>query len=165
MKFIIGAISILAFFYLIFISIGFIASPSYEGEVQKEFSISVESMWDIIYDIDNSSSWRQDLNGIEILESDRDKIRFWLEYTTDGGVYANEIIELIPKERITIRIKSKIYGISGYRTYILVPIYTGCKLVIQEQIEIDEVILRSFLFFRGRDYYIKQQLEWLEEAI
>jgi len=165
MKIIIAIISIFAFIYLLFISIGFISSSIYKGEVTKEYNISVENLWEIVYNVENFGSWRQDIIGISILESDGEKPTFWLEYTDDGGAYANESLEVIPRERFTVRIKSKTYGIEGIRTYILSSTYNGCNLTIQEEITIDEIILRSILFFRGREYYINQQLSWLDEAI
>ncbi|MCB1191549.1 MAG: SRPBCC family protein [Leptospiraceae bacterium] len=149
------------------LSIGFVSSKEFKGELVAEVDGSEEQVWKLLNDIENLPSRRKEIVKIELLEQNPTAGYIkWKEYTDMGGYILFEVMEKNPPHRLVLNMKESTFGMTGIWVYELNPADEGKTLVtISESSTLDNFMLRILFAFIGRDANLKEEVKLIKKDI
>jgi Polyketide cyclase / dehydrase and lipid transport len=107
---------------------------------------SAPQVYAVINDFAAAPTWRADVKRVEILDSEKGRLRF-REHGAHGAV-TYEVVANVPDERLITRIVDRDLGYSGSWEYRLSPVEGGTRLTITEEGDV------SNLFFRFMSRFV-----------
>jgi hypothetical protein len=113
------------------------------ASVRAELDASPEAVWQRLTDLEGLSTWRPDVERVEILE--RDGARTVWRETTGFGPMTMETVDVQPARRLEVRIVDTEQGFGGGWRYDLDPAPGGGTIVtVTERGRIDNPLFRFF---------------------
>jgi hypothetical protein len=160
-----GIIAIVFFISIVVASvftIGYLKNPIYEGTISKTFNEPVDSIYSFCINIELYNDYRDDLLGMEVLETNKYGIRIWQEFDLDGGI---DIYELLGKNEnisISYRRTNSSSATSGEIHYRLSGNESSCLLRIEEVSKYEDPFFNFLRIFTGSDHYLKSRMSAVE---
>ncbi|MDZ4716358.1 MAG: SRPBCC family protein [Cytophagales bacterium] len=139
MKWFVRFVGFLVALLLVMLLVGSTMPRKHSATAMEVFSSPPEAVWRVMTDFENGPAWRSDLSAISIDDS------LMTEVGDNGDVIEYQLDELTPPRRMVIRIVTSDLPYGGSWTYELLPIDSGCRLVLTEDGEIYNPMFR-FLY-------------------
>ncbi len=164
---IVKALFLTAFFLLVLVwivaTIGHYLPKTHEVSKTIEIYQPVDSVWAALLDFKDYSSWRPNIERVEIV-SQRAGHTVWREYDKHDQVLSFTTVHIDPKRKFVLESADRSRIIQGRWQIELMPISEGCLVTLTEFGEINSNIYRVVMhYIIGLDYNIVMYLEALKK--
>lgn len=152
----------LAFVIAVFLVFGLMTPAKFSGSMAKEVNLSTQQIWDQMNDIESLPKHRKEIEMTEVIDRNPNgEVNVWKEYLEDGKYIIFEVIERSPISKKTIKIREANAGLLGTWSYELESRGANKTFMrITENSEATFLPLRSFLFFKGREYFMESDFDF-----
>ncbi len=140
--YILGALVILLVLASMVVAVGgSFMDPTHRAEVTSHINAPPDSIFALITDYRNYSSWRKDLLRVEMLPP-RDTIQSWREFDKDKNNWAFEAIEVTPPSYLKVKIAEPTSPIQGTWMISIITDGTGSIVNVIEEATVTNVFFR-----------------------
>jgi uncharacterized protein YndB with AHSA1/START domain len=123
--------------------VGWMLPVDHTATRRARFAHSPAEVWDVVVDFERASTWRTNVERIEVVDDDT-----FVEHTDEGPVRMRVVVRE-PPSRLVVAIDDPELPFSGTWTYELAPRDGGTELVITERGSVPNPIIRlmAAMFF------------------
>ncbi len=158
-----GFVLVLLALSAIFLMLGLMVPSEFQGSMGREIKRSQQDIWKILNDVESLPDRNPAIQGVEIIKGQNGNINTWKEYLGNKQYVVLEVIERIEPEKMTIQVQKTNTGFMGTFGYDIEKRGDNLSYVrVWEKSELKRLFLRAFMFWKGRDYFLKDALKQLE---
>ena len=148
---------------LMFLAIGLFASSHRDAQLTQIVDASPDWVWHYLTDVDGLPKRRPDIKRIEDLPSNG--LRKWREITQKNRILTYEYVEVVPYQKIVLRLIDSTVGLRGIWTYRLQAKGFQTELTIEEHSELTHLLARATLAVTGKTTLLRQEFKLINEEL
>ena len=159
-----GIGSIVVFFILTILTLGYLAPVEYEGGISEFFIDRRPIIWQALTHIESIPKVKPDVDSIEITENNRGLIT-WTEYLGGDKFRTYRIVEKREPYKYVVNLFDSSNKITGTWTFILTQTQNGTVVKVEEVSKNENVWLRGWHTILGGDVRLKREMKVLRVAL
>jgi ribosome-associated toxin RatA of RatAB toxin-antitoxin module len=156
---------VIVLFFAVLLTFGAFADIHYEGTETKTIAGTPEQVWSVLTDVERYSGARHEVKRVEILPVDEKGLKAWREHTNIHGAMTYQVLEEIPREKMTIQMVKSDFGLSGVWTFNLEEKNGETVVSLREVSDARDLLMRSILNAIGRNGNQKLLLMTLDKEV
>lgn len=137
---------------------GYLISPKYVHTEYFQSTYSAQVTWQELIAINNIPKQKNDVTSVEVV-GQYGKLLAWKENLKNGGYRIYRMNERIENQKLVLELTNSTNGLSGIWTFTLEPNTSGTFVAIDADTTLDNLPLRGYRFFFGRNH---EELVWIK---